>query len=144
VQAVSNTDYLADNIAQVTHRAAGQPRDRGCVQVTGAAAGGWKIAQNALQTIESGNPPAGAIGNTWTVDDTNRFWQSVASSADGTRLVAVVSGGQIYTSTPTPMSTTTTRVTGAIGGRPFDAIDLQYVGNGLFVVRSSAGAFEVQ
>ena len=53
--------------------------------------------------------------------------------------MAVVIGGQIYTSTPS----TTTGVAGAIAGRPYDAIDLQYVGNGLFVVRSSAGTFDV-
>ena len=68
----------------------------------------------------------------------------MASSADGTRLVAVVPDGQIYTSTPTPMSTTTAGVSGAIAGRQYDAIDLQYVGNGLFVVRSSAGTFDVR
>ena len=39
-------------------------------------------------------------GATWTPRDSNRNWFSVASSADGTRLVAVVDGGQIYTSVP--------------------------------------------
>jgi hypothetical protein len=37
-------------------------------------------------------------GNTWTTRESARDWRSVASSADGRRLVAVVFGGPIYTS----------------------------------------------
>jgi photosystem II stability/assembly factor-like uncharacterized protein len=37
--------------------------------------------------------------NTWTARESNRQWESVASSSDGVKLVAVVVGGQIYTST---------------------------------------------
>ena len=37
--------------------------------------------------------------DTWTARASNRAWRSIASSADGTKLVAVVYGGQIYTST---------------------------------------------
>jgi len=40
--------------------------------------------------------PAGEI---WTPRETGRMWTSVASSADGTKLVATATGGQIYTST---------------------------------------------
>ena len=44
------------------------------------------------------------VGEIWTPHETNRQWKAVASSADGTKLVAVDwygtgSGGQIYTST---------------------------------------------
>ena len=38
-------------------------------------------------------------GVTWTPHESNRQWTRVASSADATKLVAVVYGGQIYTST---------------------------------------------
>ncbi len=38
-------------------------------------------------------------GYGWTARDSNRNWYGVASSSDGTKLVAVVAGGQIYTST---------------------------------------------
>ncbi|MBI5774529.1 MAG: SBBP repeat-containing protein, partial [Verrucomicrobia bacterium] len=38
-------------------------------------------------------------GTTWTARESGRVWQSVASSSDGTKLVAVVNGGQLYTST---------------------------------------------
>ncbi len=42
---------------------------------------------------------AGYVGVTWTARDSNRNWDSVASSSDGGRLVAGVYGGQLYTST---------------------------------------------
>jgi len=40
-----------------------------------------------------------AVGETWSAHDSNRGWVEIASSADGTKLVAVVLNGQIYTST---------------------------------------------
>ena len=46
-----------------------------------------------------GTSPTGLPGETWTARDASRTWRSVASSADGTKLVAVVENGQIYTST---------------------------------------------
>jgi hypothetical protein len=42
----------------------------------------------------------------WAARDAERNWKSIASSADGTRLVAVVLGGQIYTSSDTGVSWT--------------------------------------
>ena len=38
-------------------------------------------------------------GVTWTARESNRGWVSIASSADGTKLVAGTTGGQLYTST---------------------------------------------
>ncbi len=40
-----------------------------------------------------------ATGATWTAHESNRNWHAVASSADGTKLVAAVWLGQLYTST---------------------------------------------
>ncbi len=48
---------------------------------------------------------------TWTARESSRVWSGVASSADGTRLVAVVTGGFIYTSTDSGV-TWTARETG--------------------------------
>ena len=45
--------------------------------------------------------PTGVItpaGVTWTSRGQTRIWKSIASSADGTKLAAVVNGGQIYVS----------------------------------------------
>lgn len=44
-------------------------------------------------------------GANWTARETNRTWRAVASNSDGTKLVAVVIGGQIYTK-PTPLTLT--------------------------------------
>jgi hypothetical protein len=65
------------------------------VRVNGLGAGGWRIAQNDGQTIVG--QKLWILG--WAPRESNRLWRSVASSADGTKLVAVVLGGQIYTST---------------------------------------------
>ena len=45
-------------------------------------------------------------GVTWTAHESNRNWYSVASSADGTKLVALPESGQIYTSTDSGVSWT--------------------------------------
>ena len=77
-------------------------------------------------------------GETWTVSvgSPSALWWSVASSADGQRLVAVVNGGYIYTS-----NVITTPGTGGwlSGGQQSDMVELQYLGNGLFMPLRSIG-----
>jgi hypothetical protein len=83
-------------------------------------------------------------GVTWTARASGaRFWHAVASSADGTRLVAAEDGGQLYTTVPSVVDTTVTGSAGSIVGRQHDALDLQYVGNGTFMVRSASGVFDI-
>lgn len=97
-QAASNTGYMANNSAQVTITLPPSPAVGDIIQVSGVGSGGWKVSQNAGQSIIVKD----IVGNSdivWPIQDTNRDWYSVASSADGTKLVAVVNGGQIYTST---------------------------------------------
>jgi hypothetical protein len=99
VQAEPNTGYIAHNDgARVTITLPANPAFGDIVRVSGLGAGGWKVAQNAGQTISARNLGVGA-GATWTARDADRTWQSIASSADGGKLVAAVYGGQIYTST---------------------------------------------
>ena len=97
VQAVSNTGYLANNATtQVTITLPTAPVYGDLVQVTGVGAGGWKIAQNAGQTTITGY-----IANyldSWTQRGSFGNWQAIASSADGSKLVAADYGGQLYTS----------------------------------------------
>ncbi len=97
-------------------------------------------------------------GANWTPRESSRSWNSVASSSDGTKLVAVVRFGQIYTSTDSGASWTaresnrfwtsvasssdgTRLVAVAYGGQIYtlnqnlsgaqgDMATLQYVGNG--------------
>ncbi len=96
------TGYLLTNNSLVAVTLPVSPSIGDVVRVSGIGAGGWKIAQNAGQFVRTGNLP-GNIGSTWTPRDSNRNWYSVASSSDGTKLVAGIVGGiiggQIYTST---------------------------------------------
>jgi hypothetical protein len=85
-QAAANTGYLANNAAQVTITLPAAPVLGDLVSVTGVGAGGWKVAQNAGQSILNSN----MIGVNWTPhEDVTKFWSLVASSADGTKLVAI-------------------------------------------------------
>jgi hypothetical protein len=77
-------------------------------------------------------------GANWTPRESNRLWRAVASSADGSKLVAVVQGGQIYTSS----SITTVGSAGYLIGGQFSAIELQYIGSGLFLPLSHSGTIQ--
>jgi hypothetical protein len=98
VQALPNTGYLADHVDQVTITLPPNPTFGDVIRVSGMGAGGWKIAQNAGQTIQTTNLAGGAIGQSWVSGGPARFWTAVASSADGTRLVAADAEGGLYTS----------------------------------------------
>jgi len=74
-------------------------------------------------------------GVTWTPRASQRNWFSIASSADGTKLVAAVTGGHIYTSG----ANTTPGTAGYLTGSPYAAVELQYVGNGIFMPLSYVG-----
>jgi hypothetical protein len=95
-QAQPNNGYIANDANQVTITLPTSPNVGDIVRVTGVGAGGWKLAQNTSQTILGGN--FGLIGVAWSAHAGSLTWRSVASSADGTKLVAAVSGGQIWTS----------------------------------------------
>ncbi len=95
-QAQSNTGYIVTNNGQATITLPNNANVGDVVRVSSANSGGWKIAQNDGQSILLGN--LGLLGASWTAHESDRAWRSVASSADGTKLVAVVYGGEIYTS----------------------------------------------
>lgn len=78
-------------------------------------------------------------GVSWTPRESNRLWWSVASSADGTRLVAAILGGYLYTSTGTASATTTPGPGGYLLGEPASAMELQYIGGGMFLPLSHEG-----
>jgi hypothetical protein len=77
---------------------------------------------------------------TWTPRENNRKWTSVASSSDGSKLVAAAYEGQIYTSIPA----TTPGETGVLTGDPEALIELQYVNNGQWRVLSFQGTINAQ
>ena len=132
-QAQPNTGYVVDSATPVTvtlpANASLAIGDR--VAVYGLGMGGWTIAQNDGQSIDLAGLEA------WTARESARNWRSVASSADGQRLVAVHYGGRIYTI----RTTTTPGTTGSLSaGQQFDMVELQYLGNGLFMQLRSSGS----
>ena len=103
-QAVSNNGYVTNSASEVTITLPASPNVGDIIAVTGGGSGGWKIAQNAGQKIFIEN--AALRGTVWIPRESIRTWLGVASSADGTKLVAVAFGGQIYTSTNSGVSWT--------------------------------------
>jgi N-acetylneuraminic acid mutarotase len=97
--AAPNVAYLANSPTPVVVTLPAAPAVGDIVRVSGLGPGGWRIAQNAGQSILTEN--IGGIGTVWTPHESNRWWSGVASSADGTRLAATVNDsmeGRIYLS----------------------------------------------
>jgi hypothetical protein len=144
-QAVSGVGYLANNAAQVTVTLPSTPAIGDLIEVSGVGAGGWRIAQNGSQSIVTKALPADQLnfGAAWTAHDSVRNWYSVASSSDGSKLVAVAENGSIYTSTN---NRTTAGSAGSLTGSQYDAIRLQYIGGNLWMplrATSYSGRFTV-
>jgi len=99
VQAEVDHGYLLTGTQLTTVTLPPSPGVDDIVRISGAGAGGWKVAQNAGQAI-FGNF-SGFSSSSWTVSSApnNLAWYGIASSADGTRMVAVFSAGGVYTST---------------------------------------------
>jgi hypothetical protein len=95
-QAQPNNGYLTTNDGRVTITLPTAPNIGDIVRVSSVGAGGWQIAQNSGQSVLTAYLDLN--GKIWIPRDSNRAWQSIAYSADGSTLVAVVDGGQIYTS----------------------------------------------
>ena len=92
-QAASNTGYMTNNTSQVSITLPASPSVGDIVQVTGVGTGGWKITQNAGQSILTKNlpmNPRNQMLGSWV--------RAVASSTDGRKIVAATYGGLIYTS----------------------------------------------
>ncbi|MGH7993500.1 MAG: hypothetical protein ACREDQ_08285, partial [Limisphaerales bacterium] len=96
IQAVIDHGYLLTSplLATVTLPASANPGD--IVRLSGAGASGWKLAQNAGQSI-IGNFSSFA-NSPWTMTLAANTWYGMASSTDGSRLAAVASVNGIYTS----------------------------------------------
>ncbi len=110
-QSYPNVGYLcANDTTPVTIVLPASPSVGDVIKVAGVGGAGWILAQNAGQTILAGNL-SDSVGQSWTAHDSSRAWSSVASSADGTKLVATVgnnlsASGYIYTSTDSGASWT--------------------------------------
>ncbi len=81
--AVANTAYVATNSSPTVFTLPASANVGDVVQISGAGPGGWSV--NPFWNLQ--------------VNTAGLNWASVASSADGTHLAAVIANGGIYTST---------------------------------------------
>ncbi len=78
-------------------------------------------------------------GATWKLRGPNLLWRGVACSTDGSRAYAVANNDYIYVYDTYTAQTTTPGPTGYLSGAAYAAIELQYVGGGVFVPISHEG-----
>jgi hypothetical protein len=97
VQTESNTGYQANSSTGVTLTLPPAPTVGDWIKVVGVGSGGWTIAQNAGQRIDTRGLPGGSDFD-WRSVALTSSWSSLASSADATRLAAASSSGDLYTS----------------------------------------------
>ena len=98
-QAISNTGYLANNVAEVAITLPATPTVGDVFRINGIGTGGWKLVQNAGQWIgTSGLPGNAEPGSSWALRDAPRNWSSISMSGDGQRMVAGDYNGFLYTS----------------------------------------------
>lgn len=86
-------------------------------------------------------------GATWVARGTSARWASLAGSADGSVLIAAASDGALFTSEDHIEGAelrTGFGTGGTVIGEAHEAIELQYVGGGVFNVISSTGFFELR
>jgi len=93
-----NTGYVASQPTQVTITLPASPNVGDVVRVSGASAGGWRIAQNPSQSIVTANLDVATVAKEWTDHGFNDNYRSVASSADGNRLIGAAYQGELLTS----------------------------------------------
>jgi len=97
-QADANTGYIASNdAAQVVVTLPLNPAPGDVVRISGAGLGGWRIAQNDGQAIYT-KSLGGVPGTNWTERNRVQNWSSVASSSNGTKLVALDYNGRVHIS----------------------------------------------
>jgi hypothetical protein len=78
-------------------------------------------------------------GTTWTATGPTAAWTSLAAANDATKLIAVPDTGNIYISESLPTQTTSLGGIGYLIGNEYSSVELQYIGNGAFMVLTSAG-----
>ena len=140
VNAQANTLYDATNSSQMTFVPPLNANVGDVIQINGMGAGGWSVAS-----------PPGAL---WTLNTNGQNWVSVASSTNGTKLVAAVHGGPIYTSTDSGVTWTArspstnwqsvasssdgTKLVAAVQGGPiYTSVDSGVTWKGQFVISTN-------
>ena len=130
----------ADAGANWTTRTVGLPVSANWTAVASSSDGGKLAATVSVGGIFT----SVNWGATWAQQsgEPTANWLAIVSSADGNNLAAAIysaiSGG-IYDLQSSSQTSTTTGTTGGIAGGQATAVELQYVGNGLFMPVSSIG-----
>lgn len=108
--------------------------------VASSADGSHLLAGYNGGTLTTAGYLYGSVNNglNWTqlLGATNAPWIALASSADGSKLAAAAYNGYIYTS---GQNVSTSGTNGYLVGAYQSALELQYVGNGIFLPLSHEG-----
>lgn len=148
-----NTGVVVEAISEVRLRLPDSPSPGDFFRVVSSNTGGFRITQNGTQSISVSNGSIPTI--LWTPRETARAWKSIASSSDGTRVIAAethLGGGQptalLYVSTDSGV-TWSPRETGRVWSSVASSADgmrlIASVGNpdfgasGLLYVSSDGG-----
>ena len=94
-----NTGYIVTNSAVVTLTLPTNLAVGDILAVVCPGTGGWKISQNAGQSIFAGNLETLALGVNWAPRGPSADWRSMACSSDGTIVIGAAYNGRIYVST---------------------------------------------
>jgi hypothetical protein len=113
VQAQIDHGYLLTNSQLATVTLPASPNAGDIVRISGAGAGGWQTAQNAGQSVVGSF--SSYANSYWTSVQTSDNWQSIASSADGTKLVAATLAKGIFIFSGGVWSSLAVNPTGATG-----------------------------
>ena len=135
---VGDHGYIANHAGLTTFTAPASPIAGQVNSLTGAGIGGWTLTLNAGQTLELGSPMASAVNIVWTPRESSRDWSSITSSSDGAKLAAGVYGGQIYTSSGSPVFRLTAG-SERLAGEAFSLVDLLWLSPTRAVLRNVRG-----
>jgi serine/threonine protein kinase len=103
-QAEANHGYRLAARTEVTITLPPAPASGDVLRLAGPANGGWRLMQNSNQMILTESVGGGKAGWGWVPHEDDRQWTCLATSADGSKLVAVEfgyrqRGGYVYVST---------------------------------------------
>jgi hypothetical protein len=110
-QAQIDHGYVLTNSLQVTVKLPATPVIGDIIRISGAGSGGWSVLQNTNQSV-IGNF-SGFTNSSWAQSSVanNNNWSAIASSSDGTKMVAAANGGvtpNLYNSIDSGKSWTST------------------------------------
>ena len=137
VQAQIDHGYLLTNSQLVTVTLPTNANPGDIVRIACAGSGGWQLGQNANQSV-IGN--FSAYAKTWNQSGPAQNWTSIASSSDGTRMVAAGYAGNIYLSPNSGLNWNQTTV-GSVNNADWTGVASSSGGTTLAAVGNGNGIF---